>query len=141
MQAATVAGGVGLPAGVTSANPWLRLGAYFVEGILMLVTLGIGWIIWAAMIAGNGQTPAKKIMGLRVIDSSTIRPVGMGKMFWMRGLVAGFVAGIAIPITLGILLLMPFWDKRNQNLWDKISSSYVVSDPDDAWGTTPNLVT
>ena len=55
-------------------------------------------------------------------------------MFWMRGLVAGVVGNIAIVFTLGIILLMPFWDKRNQT-WDKISSTYVVHDPNDAWAT------
>lgn len=130
----------GLPSGVSVASPWIRLGSYFVEAILMVVTLGIGWLIWAAMIAGSGQTPAKRVMKLRVIDTSSLRPVGFAKMFWMRGFVAGFVAGFAITFTLGILLFMPFWDKRNQNIWDKVSSTYVVSDPLDAWNTKPNLV-
>lgn len=61
-------------------------------------------------------------------------------MFWMRGVVAGFVAWLAVPFSLGIVLFMPFWDRRNQNLWDKVSSTYVVSDPGDAWGMKPDLV-
>jgi len=133
------AGGIALPPGTSLVDPWGRLGAWLLEVVLVIVTLGIGWLIWAAMTAGTGQTPAKKLLNQRVIDASSIRPVGMGKMFWMRWLLAGFVAGIAVPFTLGILLLMPFWDSRNQNLWDKISSTYVVSDPNDAWGTKPNL--
>jgi len=55
-----------------------------------------------------------------------------------RGLVAGIVSYFAVIFTLGILLLMPFWDSRDQNLWDKISSTHVVSDPNDAWSTKPN---
>jgi len=90
--AAVAAGGVGLPPGVISANPWIRLGSWFLDGILVFVTLGIGWLIWAAMTAGSGQTPGKKLLNLRVIDSASIRPVGIGKMFWMRGLVGGVVA-------------------------------------------------
>jgi uncharacterized RDD family membrane protein YckC len=131
----------GLPPDVSVASPWVRLGAYLVEAILILVTLGIGWLIWAAMTAGSGQTPAKRVLKLRVIDSRSFRPVGLAKMFWMRGLVAGIVAGIAITCTFGVLLFMPFWDKRNQNIWDKVSSSYVVNDPSDAWNTKPNLTT
>ena len=38
-------------------------------------------------------------------------------------------------LTLGVLLFMPFWDKRNQNLWDKVSNTFVVTDPNDAWHT------
>jgi uncharacterized RDD family membrane protein YckC len=129
-----------LPAAVKAASPWLRLGSYFLEGVLAIVTLGIGWLIWAAMIAGTGQTPAKRLMGIRVIGADTLMPVGFGKMFWVRGLVAGMVASFAVPFTLGILLFMPFWDKRNQNLWDKVSNTYVVTDPNDAWNTKPALV-
>ncbi|CAB4864055.1 unannotated protein [freshwater metagenome] len=116
--------------GVNNANmvsPWARLGAHLLEGLLMTFTLGIGWIIWASMTAGTGQTPAKKLLNQRVVDANTLLPVSMGKMFWVRGLVAGLVASIAFPITLGILLFMPFWDKRNQNLWDKVSNTLVVN--------------
>jgi uncharacterized RDD family membrane protein YckC len=60
-------------------------------------------------------------------------------MFWMRGFVASIVASFAILFTIGVLLFMPFWDKRRQNIWDKVSSTYVVSDPNDAWSTKPNL--
>ena len=107
--------------------------------MLGLVTLGIGWVIWALIIVGRGQTPAKALLNLRVIDTGSLKPVGFVRMFWVREIVAGILAGIAIPLTLGVLLFMPFWDRRNQNLWDKISSTYVVLDPSDAWGTKPDL--
>lgn len=124
---------VGLPAGVAYASPWLRLGGYILDAILITVTFGIGWLIWAAFTARNGQTPAKKILGMRVIRTSTLQPVGLVFMVVMRALFAGLVAAVLIPITLGIILLMPLWDKRNQNIWDKVSGSVVVTDPHDAW--------
>jgi uncharacterized RDD family membrane protein YckC len=130
---------VPLPAGVASANPWIRLGSYLLEAVLMTVTLFIGWLIWAAMIGGTGQTPAKKLLGLRVIRADSIQPAGLGRMFWMRGILAGFIAYFATLVTVGIILFMPFWDKRNQNLWDKISTTYVVTDPNDAWNTRPAI--
>ena len=111
---------IGVPAGA-------RFLAYLLECVLVLVTLVIGWLIWAATLSGTGQTPAKKLMGLTVIDLQTKKPMTMGRMFWMRGIVAGFVAQIGIFFTLGILLFMPFWDKRNQNLWDRVSASIVVN--------------
>ena len=128
-----------LPSGVAVADPWIRFGSYILEGVLAFVTLGIGWLIWATMIAGTGQTPAKKVLKLRVIDANTSRPASFGKMFWVRGLVAGWVANLAIMFTLGILLFMPFWDKRRQNLWDKVSNTFVVNDPNDAWATRPDI--
>jgi len=98
-----------------------------------MVTLGIGWMIWAAITAGKGQTPAKQLLKIRVVDATSGTPIGFGRMFFMRGLVAGFVAGFAIFFTLGILLFMPLWDKRNQNIWDKVSGTLVVTDPNNAW--------
>ena len=128
-----------LPAGVTAASPWIRLGAVVLESVLFVVTLGIGWVVWALIISGRGQTPAKALLNLRVIDTGSLRPVGFARMFWVRYLIADIVAGLGIVFTLGVLLLMPFWDRRNQNLWDKISSTYVVLDPSDAWRTKPDL--
>ena len=136
---AAAGGQVQLPAGVTPASPWKRLGSYFLEYLLIIVTLGIGWLIWAATIGGTGQTPAKRLLNLRVISCDKLVPIGLGRMFWMRGVVAGWAAAIAIPLTLTVLAFMPFWDKRNQNIWDKVSSTYVVDDPTDAWGTKPDL--
>ena len=123
----------GLPPGVQIASVGSRLGAYLLNSLLLLVTFGIGWLIWAAIIAGKGQTPGKQLLKLRVVDATTARPIGFGRMFFMRGLVAGFVASFAIPFTIGILLFMPFWDKRNQTIWDKVSGTLVVSDPNNAW--------
>ena len=128
-----------LPPGTEAASPFLRLGAYFLETCLVVVTLFIGWMIWAVMIVDTGQTPAKRLLNLRVIDAETRSPAGLGKMFFMRGIVGGFVTSIAFTLTLGILVLMPFWDKRRMNLWDKVSGTYVVTDPNDAWHTKPEL--
>ena len=120
-----------LPAGVVYAAPWLRFASYLLQAFLFSVTLGIGWLIWAAFIAGDGQTPAKRLLKLRVIRVGTLEPVGFARMFWMRGLVAGFVCAILLPLSLFILALLPFWNPRHQNLWDKVSGTYVVNDPFD----------
>ncbi len=121
------------PPGVAPASPWLRLGCFMLEGVLAFVTLGIGWLIWATLVVGRGQTPAKQLLRLRVINESTFRPAGFATMFFLRGIVARLIASILIPLTFGILLFMPFWSPRNQNLWDRLSNTLVVTDPHDAW--------
>ena len=112
-----------------TVSPWARLGAYLLEGLLAAVTLWIGWIIWALALSGKGQTPAKKLLNQTVVDINTGQPLGLGRMFWIRGLVASLVAVIAIPLSLFILLFMPLWDSNNQNIWDKVSGSYVIPTP------------
>ena len=112
-----------------TVSPWARLGAYLLEGLLAAVTLWIGWIIWALALSGKGQTPAKKLLNQTVVDINTGQPLGLGRMFWIRGLVASLVAVIAIPLSLFILLFMPLWDSNNQNICDKVSGSYVIPTP------------
>ncbi|MGI9623690.1 MAG: RDD family protein [Acidimicrobiales bacterium] len=123
-----------LPPGVSEVSPWARLGAWFFEGLLVIFTLVIGWIIWAAFTGNSGQTPAKKLLNQRVIRADTMQPCNIGKMFWVRG-VLGILVWIVVQVTFYILALWPFWDKNKQNLWDKMSNTYVVNDPNDAWHT------
>ena len=90
-----------LPQGVSVANPWVRLGSYFLEAILVMVTLGIGWLIWACMTASSGQTPAKKILKLRTINFTNGRPATWGHMGVREGLIP-ITVSVASTITGGI---------------------------------------
>ena len=108
---------------------WTRFGSWLLERVLMIVTLGIGWIIWAITLRGSGQTPAKKMMNLTIWDLETNAPMTLERMIIMRGLVGGLVAGFALPLTLYILAFMPFWDKNNRDLHDKVSRSSVIATP------------
>jgi uncharacterized RDD family membrane protein YckC len=118
-----------LPRGWTEVSPWGRLGARLLDTAIYAVTLGIGWLIWAAFTAGGGQTPAKRMLGHTVIAADTHRPVGFARMFWVRGVLCYLIVPIVIVCTLGLVLFMPFWNKHNQNIWDRISVCYVVRRP------------
>tara|TARA_Y100000590_G_C15576148_1_gene960522 strand:+ start:626 stop:1021 length:396 start_codon:yes stop_codon:yes gene_type:complete len=111
---------------LVGVSGWARFGAYILEIVLFFVTLGIGWMVWALSLRGTGQTPARKMMNQRVWDLDRNAPMSHGKMFLMRGIVGGLVEGIAHACTFFILAFMPFWDKKNQTICDKVSSSLVV---------------
>ena len=123
----------GLPPGVQIASVGSRIGASLLDSLLLIATLFIGWLIWAAITAGKGQTPAKQLLKIRVVDATTGLPIGFARYFFMRGIIGNFVANIANFFTLYILFFMPLWDKRNQSVTDKISGTLVVSDPNNAW--------
>ena len=118
---------------------WARYGAWLLDYIIIMsvtllvpilgIALIVGWIIWACTLSGTGQTPAKKLLNQTVIDLETGKPMTLGRMFGMRGVLGGLVAMIAVPFTMYIIAFMPFWDKRNQNIWDKVSNSLVVRTP------------
>ena len=56
-----------------------RLGALALDAVLFMVTFGIGWVIWSLIVWGEGQTPAKKILKIRVYAADTQRPATWGQ--------------------------------------------------------------
>jgi len=110
------------------AGPGIRLGSWLLDALLGVVTLYVGWLIWALFTADEGQTPAKRLLGLRVIREDREEPPGLLFMFFMRGLVAGWVASVMAIFTLGIIVFMPFWDSKNRNIWDAASRCVVLKD-------------
>lgn len=84
-----------------------RLGAFALDAVLMFFTLGIGWLIWSFVVWGNGQTPAKQILKIRVYNSETGQVASWGHMAlrealvgWWFGLSIAF--GILTAITFGV---------------------------------------
>jgi hypothetical protein len=57
-----------------------RLGGKAVDGAMYLVTFGIGWLVWSLVVWGQGQTPGKQILKMRVYDKTTGKPAKWGQM-------------------------------------------------------------
>lgn len=51
------------------------LGDYVLEGLLMIATLFLGWLVWLVFTARRGQTPAKRLLNIYVLDSNSGEPV------------------------------------------------------------------
>lgn len=109
-------------------SPWLRLGAGLLDVVIAVVTLGIGWAIWDLVLWRIGQSPAKQILGMRIVDARTELPIN-----WSRSFVRNFVL-------YGILGLIPFlgwiycivgaffvFGSDRQALWDRIARTRVIS--------------
>ena len=78
-----------------------RLGAIVLDATLMVITFGIGWLIWSFSVWGEGQTPAKKILKLRTINFTNGRPATWGHMGIREGLIP-ITVSIASGVTGGI---------------------------------------
>jgi uncharacterized RDD family membrane protein YckC len=63
-----------------------RLGAFALDGVFAFLTLGIGWLIWSIIVWGEGQTPGKKILKIRVLNSVNGRVASRGHMAIREGL-------------------------------------------------------
>ncbi len=108
-------------------------GDVLLEGLLMLVTLVIGWYIWLFFTAKTAQTPAKRLLNVYILDANTEQPVSAGRVWARDVLVKGLLFGIASNFTFGVAELVNYawalFNDRRQALHDKIVSTVVVYAP------------
>jgi uncharacterized RDD family membrane protein YckC len=104
-------------------------GTDLLEGLLIIVTLIVGWLIWFGFMASTGQSPAKRILNVYVIDTETGKAVRAGRMWVRDPLLKIIVIGNIIPF--GGLLdgLFVLFDGNRQSLHDKVVSTVVVYAP------------
>lgn len=121
----TSTGVVTLPDGVAITSKSGRLLCALLEVVLALVTLGIGYVIWSFFTYRTGQTPGKKLMGIRVVSLND----GVALPFWMTLLREWIVKGFIGGITFGIAYVWILFDDKNQALYDKVLNTIVVDDP------------
>lgn len=103
------------------------------EGLLFLFTLGIGWLIWFAIVAPGGQTPAKKLLNVRIHDATT-GAVATTSQVWIRDFVGKFV----LPFVLTLLFYAAFstsWQEANSvsNAYNIISGVMILGTNRGIW--------
>ena len=75
-----------------------RLGGKAVDLAMYTVTFGIGWLIWSLIVWGQGQTPGKQILKMRVYDKTTSKPAKWGQMA---------IREFLLPLSIGVAIF-PF---------------------------------
>ena len=90
----------------TGSNPAMRyasfqplLGAAALDTVLLVVTFGIGWLVWSLILWNEGLTPAKKILKLRTYSFETGTVATWGHMS---------VREFLIPVTVSIVSYIPY---------------------------------
>ena len=107
------------------ASAGSRIGAALLDILLMIVTLFIGWLIWSIVLWKQSTSPAKKMLGMTVVDANTGAPATIKQMVMREVLgkwVVGSVAGIVTLASLVMLWATP----RRQAVWDYIGTTVVV---------------
>lgn len=125
--------GLTLPAGVALASRGRRIGAFFLAIPLSIVTLGIGYVIWGAIVWSKGTSPALQVLGMRVWRPQDNRPASWGIMA-LRDIVGGIVQGILSVITALISFVLFLTGAERKTLPDHIASTVVVHDPQKVLG-------
>jgi uncharacterized RDD family membrane protein YckC len=128
-----------LPVGVRLSSLGKRFGGYLLTGLLVVVTLVVGYLVWALIIWGRGQSPAKQLLGMRVIDLADRHAAGWGRMFLRQFVARGIVVTALSVMTGGIGWLVSvalIFGANRQTLWDRMANTVVVDDPEGM--TLPN---
>jgi uncharacterized RDD family membrane protein YckC len=103
-----------------------RVGASLLDGLLMVVTLFIGWFVWSIVLWKQSTSPAKKMLGMQIVDANTGAPATMQQMV-MREAVGKWVVGSVSSglATLGSFVML-FVTPKRQGVWDFIGGTTVV---------------
>jgi uncharacterized RDD family membrane protein YckC len=88
------------------ASRGYRFLGLLLDGVLVAVTFGIGWLVWFFVIAGRGQTPAKQIMKMQVLVRATGQS-SFAATFW-RYFVPNILSWFSLPFTVLGLFSLPF---------------------------------
>ncbi|HLH99449.1 MAG TPA: RDD family protein [Acidimicrobiales bacterium] len=119
--------GLMLPPGTMLASPGRRIGAYFLGLVLPIVTLGIGYVIWGAVVWARGQTPALQVLGMRCYRPDHRAVAGWGTMA-LREIIGRFVESLLF-ITLVVSFVLFLARRDHRSIHDLIASTVVVHDP------------
>ncbi len=114
-----------------------RFGAFLLEIPLIIVTLGIGYLIWSLVIYSRGQTPAKQLLKMRVVNLEKQWSASWLSMFTREWILKGalpiglnFISwGFAGTLWMLIGAIMVLATAHYQSLWDKMLKTVVVNDP------------
>jgi len=128
----------GIIAGAMTYGPFL-VGVFIAAAIgssdgtpntpIIIASVGlacVGFIVWCWLtirdVARNGQTIAKKMLGIRVVRSDG-SPATLGRIFWLRNVVNTLIS--IVPLYSIVDVLFIFADER-QCLHDKLADTIVV---------------
>jgi hypothetical protein len=122
-----------LPPGVFLASRGRRVGAYFLSGLLFIVTLGIGYVVWGAVVWGKGTSPALQVLGMRAWRTVEGRPATWGNMF-VRDVVDYLIIGISCGIAAIVSFVLFLTDGNNRTIADRVGGTVIVYDPNKVLG-------
>jgi uncharacterized RDD family membrane protein YckC len=113
-----------LPDGTRPARISQVIAAYALAVLLFILTLGAGYLIWALVTWGQGQTPAQRLLGLRCWRPDTGRVAGRKHMAVRQ------VTGLLLngELLAGVFLL--FVGESLNSVGDFFAGTTVLYDPD-----------
>jgi uncharacterized RDD family membrane protein YckC len=119
--------GLFIPQGTELASVGRRIGAFFLSGVLLIVTLIIGYVIWGLIAWGKGTTPAMQVLGMRAWKPQGNRIATFGDMA-LREVVGRFLLDL-VPFAQLVSFILFLASGKRQALHDLVAGTVVLYDP------------
>jgi hypothetical protein len=120
-----------------------RLEALALAPLLLVVTLGVGWLVWCVLEWPGGRTPSYRVLGLRVVRTADDQPIGLLRSFARSSLCLVLVVPtIVVCCVIGISFVFgasapdDLFRQPRPAPWDRLTATKVVDDraPSDLGG-------
>jgi uncharacterized RDD family membrane protein YckC len=129
----------------------------WLEGILQLLTLGLGWLAWFRMTARQGRSPAKQLLHVYIHDIDS-GDVASTSQVWLREIVAKYCVAAMAGLAVGVLAndmglfqvgfalyylgggAVSLFNDDRRALWDFAAGTFVLFHPGGLEQTDPSSV-
>lgn len=126
----------GTHTGRPEASFGVRIKALLFTLLLIVVTLGVGWLAWSVVEWRHGRTVSFKLMGLRVVRASDGRPIGLGLSLLRNALLCTvlLIPTVLTCIVLALAFVMGasppegLLTKPRHAPWDRLTKTTVVQE-------------
>ena len=123
-------------AGLPQASFGVRIKAMLLTFGLVVITLGVGWLVWSIFEWHTGRTASFRLTGLRVVRSSDGTPIGLGRSILRNALMCTLLLVptmltcivIAITFVMGASPPDDLFSKARNAPWDQLTGTTVVQE-------------
>jgi hypothetical protein len=118
-----------------AASVGTRIRALLLTPVLIVVTLGVGWLAWSVVEWCSGRTPSYRRTNLRVVRRSDGRPIGLGRSLLREAccallLVPTLVACLVLAVGFAMGASPPegIFGQSRRAPWDVLTRTEVVNE-------------
>ena len=121
-----------------------RIEALALAPLLLIVTFGVGWLVWCVIEWTHGRTPSYRVLGLRVVRTSDDQPIR-----WVRSLARSSICLVLVIPTVVVCCVIGisfvFGASAPEDLlrqprgapWDRLTATRVVDERTPSKGASP----